>query len=108
VRGATDRELRSLAGSGLRVAVIAPAADGPVHSRAVADRLAGLTGGLAVRVSDGTHRAFGLGVLTVTDAGIARILVFGGGADLLARFGLPPVHSSRGRLTSGGGGGRTW
>jgi RNA polymerase sigma-70 factor (ECF subfamily) len=41
------------------------------------------------RDGDGVHRAFGLGVLTVTDAGIARIIVFGGGADLVARFGLP-------------------
>jgi RNA polymerase sigma-70 factor, ECF subfamily len=32
---------------------------------------------------------FGLGVLTVTPAGIARITVFGGGADLAARFGFP-------------------
>jgi pimeloyl-ACP methyl ester carboxylesterase len=44
VRGATDRELRSLAGAALGVAVIAPARDGPIHSRAVADRLADLTG----------------------------------------------------------------
>jgi RNA polymerase sigma-70 factor (ECF subfamily) len=44
------------------------------------------------RDADGVHRAFGLGVLTVTDAGIARILVFGDGADLVAKFGLPPVH----------------
>jgi RNA polymerase sigma-70 factor, ECF subfamily len=51
------------------------------------------------RDGDGVYRAFGLGVLTITDTGIARILVFGGGADLVARFGLPPV-------TSGGGGGR--
>jgi hypothetical protein len=28
----------------------------------------------------------------VTDTGIARIVVFGGGPDLLAKFGLPPVH----------------
>jgi RNA polymerase sigma-70 factor (ECF subfamily) len=45
-----------------------------------------------IRDGDGIHSAFGLGVLTVTDAGIARILVFGGGPDLLAKFGLPPVH----------------
>ena len=44
------------------------------------------------RDAAGIHRAFGLGVLTVTDAGIARIVVFGGGPDLVARFGLPPVH----------------
>jgi RNA polymerase sigma-70 factor, ECF subfamily len=34
--------------------------------------------------------AFGLGVLTVTPEGIARITVFGGGAELAARFGFPP------------------
>jgi RNA polymerase sigma-70 factor (ECF subfamily) len=44
------------------------------------------------RDGDGIHRAFGLGVLTVTDAGIARIFVFGGGPNLVAKFGLPPVH----------------
>jgi RNA polymerase sigma-70 factor, ECF subfamily len=44
------------------------------------------------RDSDGIHRAFGLGVLTVTHTGIARIFVFGGGPDLAAKFGLPPVH----------------
>jgi RNA polymerase sigma-70 factor (ECF subfamily) len=44
------------------------------------------------RDRDGTYQAFGLGVLTVTDTGIARILVFGGGPDLVVRFGLPPVH----------------
>jgi RNA polymerase sigma-70 factor (ECF subfamily) len=32
--------------------------------------------------------AYGLGVLTVTGEGIARITVFGGGPDLAARFGL--------------------
>ena len=41
------------------------------------------------RGGDGTYRAFGLGVLTVTEAGIARILVFGDGPGLVARFGLP-------------------
>jgi RNA polymerase sigma-70 factor (ECF subfamily) len=45
------------------------------------------------RDQDGVYQAFGLGVLTVTDTGIARMLVFGGGADLVVRFGLPPVHS---------------
>ncbi|MGP3954431.1 sigma-70 family RNA polymerase sigma factor [Nonomuraea sp. 3N208] len=44
------------------------------------------------RDGDGTYHAFGLGVLTVTDTGLARIVVFGGGPDLVARFGLPPVH----------------
>jgi RNA polymerase sigma-70 factor (ECF subfamily) len=37
--------------------------------------------------------AYGLGVLTVTRTGIARILVFGGGAGLVAGFGLPPEMS---------------
>ncbi len=43
------------------------------------------------RDSAGVHRAFGLGVLTVTPTGIARIVVFGD-ATIVARFGLPPVH----------------
>lgn len=47
------------------------------------------------RDSAGVHRAFGLGVLTVTGVGIARILVFGGGPDLVAKFGLPPVYPGR-------------
>ena len=45
--------------------------------------------------------AFGLGVLTVTRAGISRITVFGGGPDLAARFGnagagyaTPPAGST--------------
>jgi hypothetical protein len=37
---------------------------------------------------NGVHRAFGLGVLTVDDAGIARILVFGGGPT------WPPISAS--------------
>ncbi|TDD03458.1 sigma-70 family RNA polymerase sigma factor [Nonomuraea diastatica] len=45
-----------------------------------------------LRDADGTHRAFGLGVLATTPQGIARITVFGGGPDLLAKFGLPPVR----------------
>lgn len=45
-----------------------------------------------LRDGDGKHHAFGLGVLTVTDTGITRILVFGGGPPLLAKFGLPPIH----------------
>jgi RNA polymerase sigma-70 factor (ECF subfamily) len=43
------------------------------------------------RDADGIHHAFGVGVLTVTPAGISRIVVFGGGPDLLAKFGLPFV-----------------
>jgi RNA polymerase sigma-70 factor, ECF subfamily len=49
-----------------------------------------------LRDGDGTHHAFGLGILTVTPAGVARITVFGGGPDLVARFGLPPVHPGHG------------
>jgi RNA polymerase sigma-70 factor (ECF subfamily) len=45
----------------------------------------------------GTYRAFGLGVLTVAADGITAITVFGGGPDLVARFGLPPVHPRQGR-----------
>jgi RNA polymerase sigma-70 factor, ECF subfamily len=44
------------------------------------------------RDRDGKLHAFGLGVLSVTDAGIARIFVFGGGPNLIATFGLPAVH----------------
>lgn len=54
------------------------------------------------RDSDGIHRAFGLGVLTTTDTGIARILVFGGGAGLLARFGLPPTRVRPGECARAG------
>jgi RNA polymerase sigma-70 factor, ECF subfamily len=44
------------------------------------------------RHRDGNLHPFGLAVLTVTDTGIARIFVFGGGPDLIATFGLPAVH----------------
>jgi RNA polymerase sigma-70 factor, ECF subfamily len=48
------------------------------------------------RDQDGKLHAFGLGVLSVTDAGIAH-LRFGGGPDLIATFGLPAVlHGTRG------------
>jgi RNA polymerase sigma-70 factor (ECF subfamily) len=43
------------------------------------------------RDPNGELHAFGLGVLSVTDAGIARIFVFGGGPDLMATFGFPAV-----------------
>jgi RNA polymerase sigma-70 factor (ECF subfamily) len=43
-----------------------------------------------LRGSDGTHRAFGIAVLTTTTTGIARIVVFGE-PDLVVRFGFPPV-----------------
>ena len=35
---------------------------------------------------------YGLGVLTVTPTGIARITVFADGPDLAARFGFPPAR----------------
>ena len=42
------------------------------------------------RGDDGRYRAFGLGVLTVTADGIAKITVFGG-ARSAESFGLPAV-----------------
>ena len=42
------------------------------------------------RDDDGTHQALGVAVLTATSTGVARITVFPGGPDLVARFGLPP------------------
>jgi len=47
------------------------------------------------RDGQGIHRAFGIGVLTATDAGIARVVVFGGGLALASRFGLPATHEAR-------------
>jgi RNA polymerase sigma-70 factor (ECF subfamily) len=47
------------------------------------------------RDGDGAYQALGVAVLTVTAAGIARITVFGGGAELVARFGFPPTVSWR-------------
>jgi RNA polymerase sigma-70 factor, ECF subfamily len=44
------------------------------------------------RHPDGKLHGFGLGVLSVADAGIARIFAFGGGPELIATFGLPAVH----------------
>ena len=41
------------------------------------------------RDDDGRYQAFGLGVLTVTGDGIAKITVFGGGPRLVETFGLP-------------------
>jgi RNA polymerase sigma-70 factor, ECF subfamily len=41
-----------------------------------------------LRGEDGTYKAFGLAVLTVTPGGISRITVFGQ-QDLLPRFGVP-------------------
>src|ERR1700733_5101876 len=41
------------------------------------------------RGGDGRYHAFGLGVLTVTGDGIAKITVFGGGPRLVESFGLP-------------------
>jgi RNA polymerase sigma-70 factor, ECF subfamily len=45
-----------------------------------------------LRDEDGIHRAFGLGVLTVTRTGIARTHVFSDGPDLVTKFGLPPRY----------------
>ena len=45
------------------------------------------------RAGDGGYQALGIAVLTVTSAGIARITVFGGGADLVAWFGFPAALS---------------
>jgi RNA polymerase sigma-70 factor, ECF subfamily len=45
------------------------------------------------RGDDGLYRAFGLGVLTATGDGIAKISVFGGGARLVESFGLPAARS---------------
>jgi RNA polymerase sigma-70 factor (ECF subfamily) len=44
------------------------------------------------RAGDGSHHALGVAVLTVSPGGIARITVFAGGPDLVARFDLPPVR----------------
>ena len=43
------------------------------------------------RDGDGAYQALGIAVLGVSTAGISRITVFGGGADLVARFGFPPA-----------------
>jgi RNA polymerase sigma-70 factor, ECF subfamily len=53
----------------------------------VPTRANGQPAGIA-RYRDGTY---GLGVLTVTPAGIARITVFAASPDLAARFGFPPA-----------------
>jgi RNA polymerase sigma-70 factor (ECF subfamily) len=43
---------------------------------------------------DGLYHAYGLGMLDATETGVSRILAFGGGAPLAARFGLPAVMRS--------------
>ena len=48
---------------------------------------------VAAYYRDGAYQALGVAVLTVTSGGISRITVFGGGADLVARFGFPPAVS---------------
>jgi RNA polymerase sigma-70 factor (ECF subfamily) len=45
------------------------------------------------RDGDGAYPALGVAVLDVSVAGIARITVFGGGAELVARFGFPAAVS---------------
>jgi RNA polymerase sigma-70 factor (ECF subfamily) len=47
------------------------------------------------RDQDGIHRAYWIGVLTTTGTGIARIVAFGGGPDLVGTFGLPATHEAR-------------
>ena len=49
-----------------------------------------LANGQPAAIASYRGSAFGLGVLTVTPAGIARITVFDGGPDLAARFGFRP------------------
>ena len=46
------------------------------------------------RNGDGTYRALGVAVLTVTLAGITRITVFADGPDLVATFGFPPTQGA--------------
>ena len=48
---------------------------------------------VAAYYRDGAYQALGVAVLAVTPGGISRITVFGGGADLVARFGFPPTVS---------------
>jgi RNA polymerase sigma-70 factor, ECF subfamily len=48
-----------------------------------------LANGQPAAVARYRDNAYGLGVLTVTPAGIARITVFGGGHDLAVKFGFP-------------------
>ena len=45
------------------------------------------------RGDDGLYTAFGLGVLTVAEDGIAKITVFGGGPRLVESFGLPATRN---------------
>src|ERR1700677_2787012 len=47
-----------------------------------------------LRAPDGTHRAFGIAVLTATRTGISRIVVFGD-PGLVTRFGFPAVATLR-------------
>jgi len=47
-----------------------------------------LANGQPAAVARYRRNAYGLGVLTVTPTGIARITVFGGGPDIAAKFGL--------------------
>jgi RNA polymerase sigma-70 factor, ECF subfamily len=54
------------------------------------------------RNGDGTYRALGVAVLTVTLAGITRITVFADGPDLVATFGFPPNPAGQQNLVIGG------
>jgi RNA polymerase sigma-70 factor, ECF subfamily len=46
------------------------------------------------RDGDGTYQAFGVAVLTVTTAGVARITVFAGGPGMVAQFGFPGTRAA--------------
>jgi RNA polymerase sigma-70 factor, ECF subfamily len=50
-----------------------------------------LANGQPAAIAQYRNSAYGLGVLTVTPAGIARITVFGGGPGLAAKFGFTPI-----------------
>lgn len=61
-----------------------------------------LANGQPAAVARYRDSAYGLGVLSVTPAGIARITVFGGGPDLAAKFGFPLVHEGATGQAPGG------
>jgi RNA polymerase sigma-70 factor (ECF subfamily) len=71
--------------------IVAQALGSPGDWRMVPTTANGQPAAAAYRRSgDGTHQAFGIAVLTMSGAGIARIVVFGD-PDLFARFGLPQI-----------------
>jgi RNA polymerase sigma-70 factor (ECF subfamily) len=54
------------------------------------------------RAADGTHQALGVAVLAATPTGIARITVFPGGPELVARFGLPATTTKENHVHRAG------